>query len=282
MKYIYLIVFTLSVQSVCAQLKSDLPFLEHLMSKGNFNEVIHLIDKDSLKYNRQQQDSIHYYKGWACYSLKNLEQSTIALTKVGITSPFYLKSQFFAGYNQIFLGNYTEAKKIIDRIIVPDSTISSLGAFELCGMNMLQGNWSGAKGQIQMVKSDIATLNQQVATLNQMIQSCERHRPKSPFWAGLMSAVIPGTGKIYAGKTGEGIASMIATTGFGLITWENYRKLGIGHAKTIFFGAVFAANYVSNIYGSVVSVKIIENEYHDATKNQILFQLHIPLRNFFE
>jgi hypothetical protein len=54
---------------------------------------------------------------------------------------------------------------------------------------------------------------------------------------------------------------MIATTGFGLITWESYRKLGIGNVKTILFGSIFAASYVSNIYGSVISVKIIENEY---------------------
>jgi hypothetical protein len=97
-----------------------------------------------------------------------------------------------------------------------------------------------------------------------------------------MSAIIPGSGKLYAGKTGEGIATMIATTGLGLITWENLRKLGFNHAKTIVFGTFFAATYISNIYGSVISVKIIENEYQDVIHNQILFQLHIPLRNFFE
>lgn len=97
-----------------------------------------------------------------------------------------------------------------------------------------------------------------------------------------MSAIVPGTGKIYVGKPGEGIASMLATVGFGLITLENYKKLGLNNFKTIFFGSIFAANYVSNIYGSVISVKIIENNYRDGIRNQILFQLHIPLRNFFE
>ena len=128
---------------------------------------------------------------------------------------------------------------------------------------------------------DMATIKQQVVALSQISKEHESHHSKSPIWAGVMSCIIPGSGKIYAGKMGEGIASMIATTGFGLITWENYRKLGVGHPKTIFFVSIFAANYVSNIYGSVISVKIIENEYKDATHNQILFQLHIPLRNFF-
>jgi alpha-amylase/alpha-mannosidase (GH57 family) len=97
-----------------------------------------------------------------------------------------------------------------------------------------------------------------------------------------MSGIIPGSGKIYAGRTGEGIASMIATTGFGLIAWENYQKLGYKNLKTLFFGSIFLASYVSNIYGSVISVKIEENNFTNVTQNQVLFQLHIPLRNFFD
>lgn len=282
MKYASLVVFMLMVRLALGQNKSELPFIEHLINKGFYNEVVHLIDRDSLNHGQAQLDSLNYYKGWAHYSLKNLEQSTISLLKVAKESPFYLKSRFFAGYNQIFLENYAEASKIISQLNVQGEPHLSLVNFELSGIEMLQRNWPKAKEQLQQVNPDIATINQQVAALSQICKEQEIHRPKSPFLAGMFSGIIPGSGKIYAGKTGEGIASMIATTGFGLIAWENYRKLGIDHVKTILFGGIFAASYISNIYGSVISVKIIENEYKDATHNQILFQLHIPLRNFFE
>jgi len=265
-----------------AQNKSELPFIEHLINKGYYNEVIRLIDSDSLKYSQGQQDSVNYYKGWAHYSLKNLEQSTSSLLKVGKASSFYLKSRFFAGYNQIFLENYDNARKILSQTDLQEEPNSSLVNFELSGIDMLQGNWSKGKEQLQEVNPNIATINQQVAVLAQINKELENHRSKSPLVAGLMSSVIPGSGKIYFGKTGEGIASLIATAGFGLVAWENNRKLGIDHVKTIFFGSIFAASYVSNIYGSVISAKIIENEYNDAKHNQILFQLHIPLRNIFE
>ena len=281
MKYICLVIFVLLVRAGFAQTKNELSFIEHLINKGYYNEVIHLIDSDSIKLKQVQQDSLSYYKGWAHYSLKNLEQSTSSLLKVGKESPFYLKSQFFAGYNQIFLGNYTEARKIIGQVNARNETSSSLANFELSGIEMLQGNWPKAKEELHQVDLTIATLNEQVAALGQICEEQETHRTKSPLLAGVMSGIIPGSGKIYAGKTGEGIAAMIASAGFGLITWENYRKLGMNHVKTIFFGSIFVANYVSNIYGSVISVRIIENEYKDAKHNQILFQLHIPLRNFF-
>ena len=72
MKYFCLVVFILTIRMVFAQNKSELPFIEHLINKGYYNEVIHLIDSDSLKYGQVQQDSLNYYKGWAHYSLKNL------------------------------------------------------------------------------------------------------------------------------------------------------------------------------------------------------------------
>ncbi|OFX53031.1 MAG: hypothetical protein A2066_15110 [Bacteroidetes bacterium GWB2_41_8] len=265
-----------------AQSKSELPFIEHLINKGYYGEVIHLIDKDSLNQEQGLRDSLNYFKGWAHYSLKNLEQSSTSFLKVGKGSPFYLKSRFFAGYNQIFLENYTEAARIISQLDIQDEPNLSLANFELSGINMLQGNWPKVKEQLAAVNPNIATLHQQVAALSQICREQETHRSKSPLLAGLMSGIIPGSGKIYAGKTGEGIASMIATTGFGLMAWENHRKLGIKNLKTVFFGGLFAASYFSGIYGSVISVRIIENEYKDVKHNQILFQLHIPLRNFFE
>jgi TM2 domain-containing membrane protein YozV len=282
MRYICLIVFLATFGMGFAQNKSELPFIEHLINKGYFNEAIHLINSDSLKYGQIQQDSLNYYRGWALYSTKNLEQSTVSLLNVSKRSPFYLKSRFFAGYNQTFLENYAEARKIIDEMEGLNETHSSLAHFELSGIEMLQGNWSKAEERMQRISPDIATINQQVAILAQICREQKTHRPKSALLAGLMSGIIPGSGKIYAGKTGEGIAATIATCGFGLIAWENYRKLGIDNFKTIFFGSIFAANYVSNIYGSAISVKIIENKHKDAIHNQILFQLHIPLRNFFE
>ena len=280
----YTVLFTLVLITLAgfAQNKNELPFIEHLINKGYYKEAISLIDKNSSKYTTVQQDSISYFRGWAEYSLKNLQQSTLSLLKVGKGSVFHLKSCFFAGYNQIFLENYTDARTILGQINASSDPNLSLVNFELCGIEMLQENWPKANELLQQVNANIAPLNQQVTALKQICKEHAAHRTKSPFLAGVMSGIIPGSGKIYAGKTGEGIASMIATTGFGLIAWENYRKLGIGHAKTIFFGCIFAANYASNIYGSVISVKITENEYKDATHNQILFQLHIPLRNFFE
>ncbi|MBN1985221.1 MAG: hypothetical protein JW761_02895 [Prolixibacteraceae bacterium] len=282
MRYFGIVVFLVTVQTSFSQVEGEIPFIRHLINKGYYNEAVYLINQNTFYSKQDQQDSIHYLHGWAHYSLKNLEQSTLSFLKVQKESPFYLKSHFFAGYNQTHLGNYQEAEKIWRQILVQNDPYLSLLNFELSGLEMLQGNWEKAKAQLELVNPENAILNEQVAALGKIYQEHKTHRSKSPVLAGIMSGIIPGSGKIYAGKTGAGIASMIGTVGFGLITWENYHKRGITNAKTIIFGSIFVVTYVSNIYGSVVSVKIIENEYKNAVHNQILFQLHIPLRNFFE
>ena len=274
--------FLFILHTVSAQVKNELSFIRHLVNKGFYQEAIFLIDKNTFNYQNQQQDSLNYYHGWAHYSLKNLTQSTASFLRVQKKSPFYSKSHFFAGYNQIHLANYAEAEKIFNQMDIRNEPNSSLLNFELSGMDMLQGNWQQGKNRLQKVNRENAVLNQQVIALEKIYGEHETHRQKSPVLAGIISGIIPGSGKIYAGKTGSGIASFIGTVGFGFITWENYRKLGMKHPKTIIFGSIFAFNYVSNIYGSVISVKIIENEYKNAVHNQILFQLHVPLRNFFE
>ena len=282
MKYLVFFASVFIFQTVAGQVKNEIPFVRHLVNKGYYKEAIFLIDKNTFNCQTQQQDSLNYYHGWAHYSLKNLRKSTTSFLKVRTASPFYHKSHFFAGYNLLFLENYPNAREIFTRMSIQQEPHLSLLNFELSGMEMLRGNWQQGKKQLELVNREHAILNQQVVALEKIYKEHESHRSKSPLMAGIISGIIPGSGKIYAGKTGAGIASFIGTVGFGFIAWENYRKLGIGHAKTIIFGSIFAFNYVSNIYGSVISVKIIENEYKNAVHNQILFQLHVPLRNFFE
>ncbi len=282
MRYLVVIILLLIVESGFAQNNNEIPFIRYLIDKGYYQEAIFLMEKDTFNYKKLQRDSLNYYKGWAYYTLKNLGESTLSLVKVGKESPFYRKSYFFAGYNQIYLGKYDEARDIFREMNISDEPYLSLLNFEISGVEMLEGNFETAEDILKNVNRENATLNMQASTLEDIEKELKNHRSKSPVLAGMMSAIVPGSGKIYLGKTGAGIASMISTIGFGLITWENYRKAGPTNAKTIIFGSIFAFNYVSNIYGSVISVKVMENEFKNSLHNQILFQLHIPLRNFFD
>ena len=106
------------------------------------------------------------------------------------------------------------------------------------------------------------------------------YKPKSPWLAGAMSAVIPGSGKVYAGDLRSGISTLLIVGALGGMAAESWIKLGGRDWRTIALSSVFGLFYIGNIYGSALSVSVIRNTYQDAEKATLLFDLRIPLHQF--
>jgi hypothetical protein len=281
--HIVLIVILFSFTSVSfsqESCKCDLKFIDHLINTGNYEEALFLLDSTDCS-SFQMNDSSNYMRGWSLYSLKRLPASSESLIKVTPFSEYYLKSHFFAAYNYSFSGNYDEALDVLSGIDVKAGKLLSLKNFEAAGFYLLKGDTAMYNNLFNQSDRSIYEISESSDNMRKIAMDLKKHKNKSPAIAGILSGIIPGSGKYYAGKKGEGIASFIATTGLGLIAWENYRRNGLNNFKTIAFGTAFAFSYAANIYGAVVSVNILETEYRENVKNSILFNLHIPLRNTF-
>lgn len=104
---------------------------------------------------------------------------------------------------------------------------------------------------------------------------------RSPFMAGLLSAAVPGLGKVYAGKTAEGIAGFIYVAAMGATAWDFYRGAGPRSALFILSASITGVFYLGNIFGSATAVRRQQNELNHEMDQRILFDMHIPLRNTF-
>jgi len=282
MKYWLTTFFVIGMIAGFGQKTPDAGFIEHLINREYYKEVVHLLDEAEYKnVSPGLQDSLNYMKGWSLYSLKELKRSAQTLSRVSPPSPFYHKSRFFAAYNHVHLANYTLALGALDNIKTTNENLQNLRHFEKSGISLLQRNYKTFKQQFQKVDTSYYPIAQASENMKQYAHTLKTHNKKSPWVAGMMSALVPGSGKIYAGKTGQGISSFLTVGGMGFVTWENYRKNGWKDFKTLFFATVFSAFYVGNIHGTVMTVKITENEFQKEYDNKILFHLHIPLRNVF-
>lgn len=77
---------------------------------------------------------------------------------------------------------------------------------------------------------------------------------KSPVLAGILSSIIPGSGKIYAGETGDGIVGFLTSAIFSFIAYDNFKA---GHnSRGWVWAGVAAFFYAGNIYGSVAAAQI--------------------------
>ena len=77
---------------------------------------------------------------------------------------------------------------------------------------------------------------------------------KSPALAGILSTVIPGSGKMYVGEWGDGITALLAT---GLLAFLAYDNFNANHkTRAWIFTGLGAFFYAGNIYGSIASAQI--------------------------
>jgi hypothetical protein len=100
---------------------------------------------------------------------------------------------------------------------------------------------------------------------------------KNPLTASLLSAIIPGAGKIYAGKTGDGITAFLATSLLAFLSYNNFEN----HHNTR--GWVFAGLasffYAGNIYGSAAAAQLYNAEIRYKFENDLI--RYLEKQNYF-
>ncbi len=77
---------------------------------------------------------------------------------------------------------------------------------------------------------------------------------KNPITAGILSAIIPGAGKIYTEKYGDGITAFLLTAALGTLAYTNSKAHH--QFRAWLFGGLTLLFYAGNIYGSVASAQL--------------------------
>ncbi len=100
---------------------------------------------------------------------------------------------------------------------------------------------------------------------------------KSPVLASILSAIIPGLGKIYSNQIGDGITSFISTGLLAFLAYDNF------HANHKFRGWLFTGLggmfYAGNIYGSAASAQIYNAELFFNFNSTL--NIYLENKNFF-
>jgi hypothetical protein len=78
---------------------------------------------------------------------------------------------------------------------------------------------------------------------------------KRPVVAGILSAIVPGSGKWYAHRGWDGLVSMLTIGTMAWQSFEGYRKDGPVSVRCMLFGGLGGIFYVGNIYGSTVAAR---------------------------
>lgn len=267
-------------------ISSELKFVDYLISNKDFDEANLILDRNKIVFkteaSQSQIDSFYFYKGWSFYNNKSIDSSIIYLERVSDKSGLFLKSKFYQTFQYIYLKQYKFAEQELNYFKPPDSLLIELKNFQLAATALLKKDYSRFDSLANKFTYSNFSCSTEQKNLLTYKNDFLKNKKKSPFLAGLMSTVIPGSGKLYAGYRGQAIAAMIPSFIFGAVATENYIKAGPKSVQFIVAASIFSIFYVGNIWGSVLSVKTLYEQRNNETINNIMLDLHIPLRRLFE
>ena len=253
-----------------AQIGKDIEFIDYLIGNNLTKDAISWIDGS----NYAPSDTLDYLKGLTLYTAKKLDLATESFAKIPASSPYYEKGLYFGAVSQAYLGNYADGLKLISAAQPSELKQYELAAFSL----LLNDKVSYEQAAKQFTYSDYS-LAEGENIFGKIYEDRYNGRQKSPALAGLMSAVIPGAGKFYAGRKDEGFAAFFTVGIFAGLTAECWVKKGPKDWRTIVFGTLGSLFYIGNIYGSYMSVGIYNDNLTNAQNSTIVFNLHVPIRN---
>lgn len=275
-------IFLTSVNSQQFIFSEEIRFAKHLVGQELYQEAANvLFTIDSFHLTRTQKDSLFYEIGWLSYSTKKLDTAIFFLDKVSVIDSRFNKATFFSAYCKAYLKQFSESENTLSKADTTTTEIVHLKKFELAAIALLKKDELLFKHLQEHFTYDNFFLKQEQENLKRYSSKLFHQKKKSAFIAGALSTVLPGAGKWYAGKKKQAIGSFLPILSSAILTIEAYNKGGIKDARTWIYGTLFSTFYIGNIWGSVVAVKINKKEYRQLYENKILFDMHIPLRNFF-
>lgn len=258
-------------------------FLIHLNDLGQYQEGVYFIDKTIADAPPSLKDSLFYYAGLFNYQLKQIDKSIEAFGKVGRSSDrFYTHSKFLTAFQLAYSGKYERARELEELSFKGSPLMEELKLFELAGIALLDRDFGTFETYSSGFTNDFYQLSGMEEKLNLNKEGLLKAKQKSPLAAGILSGIVPGAGKFYVGKIGEGYTTLLISTILGLQVREAYKKDGVSSARFKLFTGLFGVVYVANIWGSVISVKTYKREIDETYDQAILVNMHVPLRTIFD
>ncbi len=281
--FLIVISYVLKSQTFVSNFHKDIGFTDYLIKNSLTDDALVFLKtmKEQNSITLSQNDTIHYYIANIYYKTGQFDSASYYYEKVSFNSAYSLKSSFFLGNSFLKMDSLSLAEKSLLKINTTDTLMNELLHFQLSGLALLQRNLTTYNTYSKnLTYKNYHLLNEEKILLDYS-NKIKNLKKKSPFVAGTLSALIPGLGKVYAGKPRQGITSIIPVAILGLQTFEAYNKAGVKSARFIIFGSLFSVFYIGNIWGSVLSVNIVNQEINNEINRQILFNLDIPLQRIF-
>jgi tetratricopeptide (TPR) repeat protein len=251
-----------------------LKFADYLYQQSDYERSAKEYERYMLSY-PQNSDKALYRIGLCYRYLNNTKEAINTFQKIINDYPnsnLKFSTNYQISYSYFVFGQYKESQNYASNLLKDDLTIDQREKLEIIlALNYLkQRQWQSANKLLAPYKSSQnQAVDRVLADLQKLSTDGINRKHKSRFLASLMSAIVPGTGKIYCEQYGNGFFSFITVGSTGFLAYRGFEESGMRSVKGWIFGSLFAVFYAGNIYCSGISALA----YNDYTQNEIILRL---------
>lgn len=241
-------------------------FADYLFCDGDY---LRAIEQYELLDNQLFNDTIQF-KMMLGYSELNLYQySNEILGSISVQSKFFPDAYLLSLKNKLLF----EPKLLFPNDKLSFDNDNEVRINKLTGMSKLyDDNFSMTKEEF------IEPFNEDEINIVSTFYDLKTNPPyKSSALAGVMSAIVPGSGKMYLSEWGDGITALVVTSLFAFLAYDNFRA--DHQTRAWIFTGLGAFFYVGNIYGSIASAQIFNARIDFEFRNGL--KLFIEEKNYF-
>lgn len=128
----------------------------------------------------------------------------------------------------------------------------------LIGMNtLMQKRWESAIQHFDQfdVSGLPETAGHRVSIYKRHAEDGRKLPSKSPLLAGFLSTVLPGSGRVYVGRSNDALLTVFLLGVLGWAAYDGFSENGVSSRKGWTFGTIGVIFYLGNVYGSVVAAQ---------------------------
>lgn len=231
---------------------------DYSRARGEFNRYLYIAGPSS-----KRGDTVIYRIGRCWHKEGNFLKAVEQFKKIK-DGPLFYESIYQIALSYYLGGYYQKSNQWIASNPIQNEGIRERINLIAIANYAKTGNWKTAYNLVSAPETTSLSLQ-----LMDVIVEGLRLPEKSPAIAGLLSSVVPGAGKIYSGRSIDGIQSFITVGATALQAYLGFRKDGIRSIRGWISSSVGVVFYLGNIYGSVIAARIHNEEKRDA----LLFQI---------
>jgi len=264
---------------------NDMQLEQYLLRNNLFDDSHTLLINytGSERLTAAQKDSVNYFLGKTFLQLDRIDSAKYFFGNVSENAELFTESCLLKSFISLSSDDTCNVQTDLNRIQAKDKQIEEFLLFTKASAYLLKRdtvNFNRCKTSFTYNYPELTESEKKLISIKNNLPVYH----KSGFLAGTLSALVPGLGKIYAGKTKQGLVSFLPVVFLGLQAYEVFisKNGGVKSPWFIANAGLFAVFYVGNIWGSALSVSVKRKELQHEVNDQILLNLRIPLQRLYK